>query len=140
MGLVMLGMATGAAVSQWASARALGPVVDLLVASGTTVTGEPIAYPTAAPANVTAAIVSFAPGQETGWHIHGLPGFAYILEGEVTVDYGAKGIRTLKAGEALLEAVSTPHNGRNTGAGPLRILAVFMGADGLPTSAPAKAP
>jgi quercetin dioxygenase-like cupin family protein len=137
--LVIAGMAAGAAASHWASARALGPVVDLIAASGTTVAGETIVYPTGV-AKVTAAVVSFAPGQETGWHTHAIPGFAYILEGEVTIDYGVKGTRTLKAGEGLLEAVGAPHNGRNTGAGPLRILAVFMGADGLPTSQPAGPP
>ncbi len=138
VGLFAFGMVLGAAAGHLAAARALGPVVETLAASGTTVTGETIAYPAGAPAKVTAAVVSFAPGQETGWHTHGIPGFAYILEGEVTVDYGEAGKRTLKAGDGLLEAVGTPHNGRNSGSGPLRILAVFMGADGLPTSVPAE--
>jgi hypothetical protein len=30
-----------------------------------------------------------------------------------------------------MEAIAVGHNGRNTGSGPARILAVFMGADGV---------
>jgi hypothetical protein len=32
------------------------------------------------------------------------------------------------------------HNGRNTGPGPLKILAVFMGADGVPDTTRAAPP
>ncbi len=111
-----------------------------LLASGETIVGETIAYPAGAPAKVTAAILTLAPGASTGWHTHGLPTFGYILEGELTVDYGDKGVHVYRAGDALLEAIDVAHDGRNTGAGPMRILAVFMGAEGLPTSvaAPAK--
>ena len=104
------------------------------LASGRTIVDEPIAYPAAAPAKVTASIVTFAPGDETGWHRHAVPTFGYILDGELTVDYGDKVRRTYHAGDAILEAMGTAHNGRNTGTTPMRILAVFMGADGLPTS------
>jgi hypothetical protein len=86
---------------------------------------------------VTAAVVTLAPGQETGWHTHGMPTFGYVLEGELEVDYGKAGVRVYRAGDAVLEAIGVAHNGRNIGAGPMRILAVFMGADGLATSEPA---
>ncbi len=62
---------------------------------------------------------------------------ATILEGELTVDYGDKGVHVYRAGDALLEAIAVAHDGRNTGTVPMRILAVFMGAEGLPTSVPA---
>jgi quercetin dioxygenase-like cupin family protein len=107
-----------------------------LLASGETIVGEKIVYPAGA-AKVTAAILTLAPGASTGWHTHGLPTFGYILEGELTVDYGDKGVHVYRAGDALLEAIDVVHDGRNTGAGPMRILAVFMGAEGLPTSVPA---
>lgn len=117
----------------------LPPVADTpLLASGESVVGERIVYPTAAPAKVTAAIVTLAPGQETGWHTHGVPTLGYVIEGELTVDYGERRVRRYRAGEAMLEAISTPHNGRNTGKGSARILAVFMGADGLKTSEPVR--
>jgi quercetin dioxygenase-like cupin family protein len=112
-----------------------GPAGPLL-SSGETVVGERIVYPAAAPAKVTAAVVTLAPGQETGRHTHGMPTFGYVIEGELEVDYGDKGTRLYRAGDAVLEAIGVPHNGRNRGAGPMRILAVFMGAHGLKTSLP----
>lgn len=121
--------AGGGAEAQLASFR-LAP----LLASGTTIMGEPVAYPAAAPAKVTAGIVTLAPGEETGWHRHGMPSFGYVLEGELTIDYENGERRTLKAGEALLETIALAHSGRNTGSGPMRILAVFMGAEGMPAS------
>jgi len=41
------------------------------------------------------------------------------------------GKRVYRAGDAFMEAIRLSHNGRNTGAGPMRILAVFMGAEGI---------
>jgi quercetin dioxygenase-like cupin family protein len=60
--------------------------------------------------------------------------FGYMLEGEITVDYGAEGRRVYRKGDALIEAIDLAHNGRNTGAGLARILAVFMGAEGVPNT------
>jgi quercetin dioxygenase-like cupin family protein len=108
-----------------------------LLATGKTIIGETIAYP-AGPAKVTAAIVIVPPGKETGWHIHQVPLFALILDGELTVDYGSKGVKTYRTGDSLLEAMNWPHNGMNKGAVPVRLLAVYMGAEGIPTATPAK--
>jgi len=105
-----------------------------LLSTGTTVLGQTFSYPTGAPAKVTAAIITFLPGEATGWHQHDVPMFGYILEGEITVDYGAAGSRVYRQGDALMEAIDVAHNGRNTGTGNARILAVFMGADGVPNT------
>ena len=71
------------------------------------VVGETLAYPQTGPAHVTSLVVTMKPGEETGPHRHGVPTFGYILEGQVTVDYGV-----------------------NDGTSPVRILVVFMGAEG----------
>jgi quercetin dioxygenase-like cupin family protein len=105
------------------------PLVPLL-STGTTVLGEPLHYPASGPAHVTAAIVTLAPGAKTILHRHGVPLFAYILEGELTVDYGVRGKRTYRQGEALMEAMDVSHYGLDTGAQPVRILAVYLGAEG----------
>lgn len=110
-----------------------------LFATSETILGEPVAYPAGKP-KLTGAVISMAPGQETGWHTHGVPLAGMILEGELTVDYGDKGKRTYKAGQALVESMSTPHNGSNTGSGPMRLFALYIGAEGLPTGIPAQAP
>lgn len=105
------------------------PPLDVLLSSTETVIGQPFAYPDGQ-AKITAAIVTMAPGQSTGWHRHEAPLFGYVLEGELTVDYGDDGTRTFKSGDSLIEAYETLHNGTNTGTGPMRILAVFAGAVG----------
>jgi quercetin dioxygenase-like cupin family protein len=107
------------------------PSVQLLSTS-TTIVGEMLHYPTSGRAHVTAAIVTLAPGAKTILHRHGVPMFAYILEGELTVDYGDRGKRTYRQGDALMEAMDVPHFGADAGAQPVRILTVYIGADGAP--------
>jgi quercetin dioxygenase-like cupin family protein len=114
-------------------------LVTPLLAAGETVIGQPIVYP-AGKAKVAAPLVPLPPGGETGWHVHAVPLFATILDGALTVDYGSKGTKLYKAGDSLLEAVDWPHNGTNRGTVPVRILAVYIGADGLANAEPAAAP
>jgi quercetin dioxygenase-like cupin family protein len=113
------------------------PVVPLLSAS-TSIVGEPIQYPATGAAHVSAAIVTVAPGGRTIVHEHGVPMFAYILDGELTVDYGPHGKHVYHKGDALMEAMAVPHFGSNTGAEPVRILAVYMGAKGATDTIPVK--
>ncbi len=103
-----------------------------LLSTGTTVMGETLHYPTTGPAHVTAAIVTLPPGGRTVLHKHGVPLFAYVLEGEITVDYGDRGKRTYRQGDALMEAMNTAHFGADAGSQPVRLLTVYMGAEGAP--------
>jgi quercetin dioxygenase-like cupin family protein len=52
--------------------------------------------------------------------------FAYVIEGELTVDYGTEGIRSYKAGDALVEALAVRHRGVNTGTMPVKLLVVYI--------------
>ena len=122
-GLAMAGRAT----AQDTAPPPAYPAVPLL-STGTSVIGETIRYPKAGRAHVTAAIVTLAPGGRTIMHKHGVPLFAYILDGELTVDYGKHGKRTYLKGQTFMEAMHTPHVGINTGSEPVRLLAVYMGA------------
>jgi quercetin dioxygenase-like cupin family protein len=110
----------------WAQAY---PSKDLL-STGTTVVGEDIRYPTTGPARVTASIVTIRPGADTVFHRHPAPLVAYILEGELTVDYGAKGKLVFRKGDAFVEAMDVPHRGMNLGTTIVSILAVYLGAEG----------
>jgi quercetin dioxygenase-like cupin family protein len=121
-----LGLAAGVALG-----RTAYPPLDVLLETSTSALGQPLAYPPGTP-RVTAAIVTIAPGQSTGWHRHDVPLMGYVLEGELTVDYGPDGSRTWRAGEAFMEAFRTEHDGRNAGPDPVRLLAVYMGAEGAP--------
>ncbi|MDA7949102.1 MAG: cupin domain-containing protein [Hyphomicrobiaceae bacterium] len=104
--------------------------IEKIFSGSKTAIGETIHYPKGEPVDIESLIVTLKPGEETGWHKHGVPAFGYILSGEVTVDYGEKGKRTYKAGEGFVDAMNWLHNGMNEGAVPVRILVVFMGAKG----------
>jgi len=67
----------------------------ILLSTSQTIVGEPIHYPVG-PAKVTAAIITLASGETTPWHDHAVPMFAFLLDGELNVDYGAKGQRAYK--------------------------------------------
>jgi quercetin dioxygenase-like cupin family protein len=124
-------------VSRVAAQDAGYPAMPLL-STGTSIVGEPLRYPTTGAPHVTASVIMLAPGGKTIVHKHGVPLFAYILDGELTVDYGDRGIRTYRKGEAFMEAMDVAHEGINTGSQPVRILAVYMGADGSQDVIPVK--
>jgi quercetin dioxygenase-like cupin family protein len=134
--LIVLLLAIMWAPAEPTAAQENGPTVMPLLSTGTTVIGEPLHYPTSGPAQVTAAIITLKPGTKTNLHKHGVPLFAYILEGEITVDYGDRGKRTYRQGDAVMEAMDVAHLGTDAGAKPVRILAVFMGAAGAADTIP----
>lgn len=91
--------------------------------------GKPLAYPEGQ-AEVTGMLIEIAPGGETGWHLHPVPSFGMVLEGELEVQLKNGAIKRLKAGEALAEVVNTLHNGRNTGQAPVKLVVFYAGAAG----------
>jgi len=125
-------------ISTHAAAEERGYPAAALLSTGKNIVNETIHYPTTGPAHVTAAIVTLAPGAKTIAHRHGVPLFAYILDGELTVDYGTHGTRTYKQGQAFMEAMAITHFGINRGTAPVRILAVYMGAEGARNVIPAQ--
>jgi quercetin dioxygenase-like cupin family protein len=125
-------------VTPQATAQDAGYPATALLSTGRTVVGETVRYPDTGPAHITASIVALAPGAKTIMHRHGVPLFAYILEGELTVDYGAHGVRVYRAGQAFMEAMEVAHFGINRGAQPVRLLAVYMGAKGADDVIPAQ--
>lgn len=105
------------------------PHMQILLESQQTIAGEPLAYPQSGQAKVTSAIITIPPGTSTGWHRHKVPLVAYLLSGELEMEY-ANGKRVqFKTGEALMEAITVPHIGANLGAIPARIFAAFLGTD-----------
>ena len=105
------------------------PAVPLLSTSKT-VMDEEIAYPTTGPAKISAMLVTIAPGEKTMVHQHGVPLFVYVLEGEVSVDYGKYGVKIFKKGQSFMEAMAIEHAGTNVTGSPVQLLAVYMGAEG----------
>lgn len=140
LSLAFLAVVLLAVLSGIAAGRNVYPRVQHLLSSGQTILGQKIAYPAGATANVAAIILTLGPGEETGWHSHATPMFGFIIEGELTVDYGPHGTRVYRTGDALLEAVDLPHNGRNSGQADVRVLAVSMGALGFVDTSPVTKP
>ena len=136
LALLASGAIAGVAGAHDTAPPANYPAVPLL-ATGETIIGEKIRYPQG-DAHITAAIVTLAPGGRTILHKHGVPLFAYILAGELTVNYGSHGTRTYKQGQSFMEAMDVAHFGINNRAEPVKILALYMGAAGAQDVIPVK--
>lgn len=99
-----------------------------ILATGSTIIGQPIAYPSGQPLLI-AGTVLIAPGEASGWHSHDAPLFAYVLRGKVVVDYGPEGTREVSEGEGILEAVDLPHRALNLTDGWAEILYLSIGVE-----------
>jgi quercetin dioxygenase-like cupin family protein len=105
---------------------------EQLLSTTRTVVGEEIRYPQGGQPRVKMAIVTIQPGTATALHRHPTPLVAYVLEGQVTVDYGVHGLKTFKQGDAFVEAMDVAHRGMNRGTTVVRLLAVYIGSEGVP--------
>lgn len=117
------------ALSSAALAQSPAPAPGFIIQTDKTAVGESLELPNG-PAEVLASIVTLQPGESTPWHRHGAPMFGYILEGEVTVDYGERGRKTYRQGAGLVEAMAVSHAGTNTGSAPVKILTVYFAPKG----------
>ncbi|WP_161570803.1 cupin domain-containing protein [Granulicella sibirica] len=98
----------------------------------TTDAGEPITYLSTPTPEVSSVIVALPPGGKTDWMTHPVPGYLYILQGELTVEFADGKHLVFKAGQAFMQARTKWHRGINTGPGEMRFLAVFFGEKGTP--------
>lgn len=103
--------------------------VSTVLKAETSWDGKPIEYPSGK-AEVTGMVIEIVPGGETGWHLHPVPSFGMVLEGELEVQLKNGAVRRLKPGEALAEVVNTLHNGRNVGAVPVKLVVFYIGSVG----------
>lgn len=126
LGLAGLWMMASAA---WALDASSGVTVQLVEKAQSSWDGQPLAYP-AGQAEVTAMRIDIAPGAVTGWHLHPVPSFAYVLQGELEVSLRDGAVKRLKAGDVLFEVVGTAHNGRNVGDVPVQLMVFYAGAVG----------
>lgn len=126
-----LGLSAAIVIATAVPSIANDPPKVLLSQQETTVLGQPLAYPTQQPAQVSSSIITLKPGERTGRHRHDAPMFVTVLSGVLTVDYDGGVTKRLRKGDAMLEALGTWHEGRNAGRVPVRILVVNMGAEGV---------
>jgi quercetin dioxygenase-like cupin family protein len=102
--------------------------------STTAYNGQELAYPKTDSPEVTAVVVEVPPGGETGWHYHTCPVYAYMLDGEISIEVEGGRTYTFGAGDAIFEVVNVSHNGRNTGTVPARLVVFYTGREGSPTT------
>lgn len=117
------------------AANAADPVTaTVLLQSGTTNTGNPVAYPQTTTPEITTMIVEIAPGASTVLHRHPVPSVAYMLQGELEVRAAGGIVNRYKAGDAFLETIGHTHRGINVGTTPVRILVTYVGVKGQPNT------
>jgi len=94
---------------------------------------EAIVYPTGKP-EIISVIGTLEKGGRTALHEHPVPVYVYILEGEAEVQSEGSEPQRYKAGEALIETQNRKHQAFNVADGPTKLLVVFIGEEGKPTT------
>jgi quercetin dioxygenase-like cupin family protein len=101
----------------------------------TVTTGNyPVKYVQTGKPEITAVKVEIGPGGETGWHSHPVPLYAYMLQGDLTVEVKGGSVYHFTAGDAIVEVVDVPHNGKNLGVVPVVLIAFYTGETGTPNT------
>ena len=91
-----------------------------------TVLGQDFAFPSGTP-RIEVFKITIDPGMRTALHKHAIPLLAYVLSGELGIDYGSRGKRSFSPGEAYIEAIDWCHVGYGIGDEPVEILGVYLG-------------
>jgi quercetin dioxygenase-like cupin family protein len=84
------------------------------------------------------ASVELAPGVVAGRHTHPGDEISYVMEGEGELLVDGEDPRRVKAGEAFVIKAGVIHDARNTGAGPMKLVGVYVVEKGKPLASPAK--
>jgi quercetin dioxygenase-like cupin family protein len=119
------GLATIARADDYQSVR-----VTKILTSTTAADGRKLGYLRTENPEVTALLVEIPPGGETGWHLHAVPVYAYMLAGSITVEMKDGKKYEYKEGEAIFDVMNSARNGRNTGDRPARLVVFYTGEAG----------
>jgi len=111
-----------------------GVTVRTVLKAKTTSSGQPVKYLKTDRPEITVAVVEIAPGAETGWHLHKIPVYAYVLEGTLKVILDGGTERTFEKGQAIIEVMDLAHNGINPGREPLKLIVFYAGEEGTPSA------
>jgi quercetin dioxygenase-like cupin family protein len=110
-------------------------VKTTLILKTTTTTGNyPAKYLNTERPEMTVMKVEIRPGAQTGWHSHPVPLYAYVLEGDLTVEVRGGNIYHFTSGDAIVEVVNIPHNGKNLGTMPVVLIVFYTGETGTPNT------
>ena len=81
--------------------------------------------------------VELAPGASAGRHTHPGEEISYVSEGEGVILMEGKAPLNVTAGDGFVIPGGTKHDARNTGATPLKLVAVYVVEKGKPLDTPA---
>lgn len=111
-----------------------GVLVQKVLQTDTSYIGQKIIFPGGSNNEVTIARITFKPGESTGWHKHGFPVFAYVLQGTLTVEIEGRKSVIFFQNSSFSEVIDTLHNGTNSGKDDLILIAFYLGEKGKPLS------
>lgn len=109
-----------------------------LLKSGKTADGDTLQYPKTDKPEIVAVTGTIQPNGRTPLHQHPIPVFVYVMEGALEVQTEGKEVRQYKTGDSFIESVNRSHQAFNKGNSPAKILVVFVGEEGKPTTIVAK--
>ena len=104
--------------------------VETLLKTDTTTIGQGFLYPDVQKDEITISKIILQPGTSTGWHKHEFPVFAYILEGNLTVDLGNGKYLDFSENTTFAEVINTLHNGMNKGDKKVVLIAFYLSEKG----------
>jgi len=112
------------------------PILKPLLQTQTTVSGQPLKLPPAA-AELTATIVTIAPGGATPIHRHPWSRFAYVEQGPLRLINHATGKTVdFQSGSVIVESVGQWHEGRALGPKPAKLIVFDLAPPGAATTEP----
>lgn len=94
---------------------------------------QAIVYPTGKPEMIS-VVGTLEKDGRTALHEHPIPVYVYILEGEIELRSEGGEPHRYKAGEAFIETQDRKHQAFNVANGPSKLLVVFVGEEGKPTT------
>lgn len=109
-----------------------GVVSRKLLTTSTASNGQKISYLATDRPEVSALVVELPPGGETGWHLHTVPVYAYVLSGSLDVEMADGKSYVFRQGDAIVEVQNLAHNGRTVGNGPARLVVFYTGEQDRP--------
>jgi quercetin dioxygenase-like cupin family protein len=110
------------------------PVVTPLLQTQTTVSGQPLKLPSAA-TELTATIVTIAPGGATPIHRHPWSRFAYVEQGPLRlINHDTGKTVDFQSGSVIVESVGQWHEGRALGPKPAKLIVFDLAPPGGPNA------
>ena len=79
-----------------------------------------------------------SPGVNIGKHTHFGVEVGYVLEGEADLMVDGEPVKHLRPGDSYQIATGKPHDARNTGTRPAKVLATYVVEKGKPLATPVK--